>query len=89
MRWQWCDPIDPDGGWRVADLIFQAPRLQSIFRRADSVPCVCFGRSVRECPVGSRGALFFGAVLVIVISSCWGPGFAELDPGLGGVREQD
>jgi len=35
------------------------------------------------------GRLFAGAVLVIVIGSWWGPGFAELDPGLGGVREQD
>lgn len=38
----------------------------------------------------SRGGRWFaGTVLVIVICSWWGPGFAELDPGLGGVREQD
>lgn len=35
------------------------------------------------------GRLFAGVVLMIVIASWWGPGFAELDPGLGGVREQD
>ena len=28
-------------------------------------------------------------LMVIVISSWLVPGFAELDPGLGGVREQD
>jgi hypothetical protein len=35
------------------------------------------------------GGPLFAAFLVIVISSWWGPGFAELDSGLGGVREQD
>ena len=29
------------------------------------------------------------AVLVLLLASWWGPGFAELDPGVGGVREQD
>ena len=25
----------------------------------------------------------------LLLASCWGPGFSELDPALGGVREQD
>ena len=29
------------------------------------------------------------AVMVLLLASWWGPGFAELDPGVGGVREQD
>ena len=38
----------------------------------------------------NRGGRFFaGAVLMIVVCSWWGPGFAELDSGFGGVREQD
>jgi hypothetical protein len=37
----------------------------------------------------NRGGCLFAAFLVIVNSSWWGPGFAELDSGLGGVREQD
>ena len=28
-------------------------------------------------------------VLALMLASWWGPGFAELDPGVGGVREQD
>jgi mannosyltransferase len=28
-------------------------------------------------------------VLVLLLASWWGPGFAELDAGVGGVREQD
>ena len=35
---------------------------------------------------GRRVAL---AALLLLILSWWGPGFAELNPGLGGVREQD
>ena len=42
-----------------------------------------------EARLNRGGRLFAGAVLVMVIGSWWGPGFAELDPGLGGVREQD
>ena len=34
----------------------------------------------RGCAVG---------VLGVLLASWWGPGFAELDPALGGVREQD
>jgi hypothetical protein len=49
------------------------------------VLAVLFG----EARLNRGGRLFAGAVLVIVIGSWWGPGFAELDPGLGGVREQD
>ena len=29
------------------------------------------------------------AVLVVLLASWWGPGFTELDAGVGGVREQD
>jgi len=29
------------------------------------------------------------AVLMLLLASWWGPGFAELDAGVGGVREQD
>ena len=42
-----------------------------------------------DAQLNRGGRLLAGAVLVIVIASWWGPGFAELDPGLGGVREQD
>ena len=49
------------------------------------VLAVLFG----DAQLNRGGRLLAGAVLVIVISSWWGPGFAELDPGLGGVREQD
>ena len=28
-------------------------------------------------------------VLVLLLASWWGPGFTELDAGVGGVREQD
>ena len=35
---------------------------------------------------GRRVAL---AALLLLILSWWGPGFAELKPGAGGVREQD
>ena len=34
----------------------------------------------RGCSVG---------VLGVLLASWWGPGFSELDPALGGVREQD
>jgi hypothetical protein len=49
------------------------------------VLAVLFG----DAQLNRGGRLLAGAVLVIVISSWWGQGFAELDPGLGGVREQD
>ena len=49
------------------------------------VLAVLFG----DAQLNRGGRLLAGAVLVIVISSWWGPGLAELDPGLGGVREQD
>ena len=42
-----------------------------------------------DAQLNRGGRLLAGTVLVIVIASWWGPGFAELDPGLGGVREQD
>ena len=42
-----------------------------------------------DAQLNRGGRLLAEAVLVIVIASWWGPGFAELDPGLGGVREQD
>ena len=29
------------------------------------------------------------AVLVVLLASWWGPGFAELDAGIGGVREKN
>ena len=35
---------------------------------------------------GRRCALF---VLMVLLASWWGPGFSELDSGVGGVREQD
>ena len=49
------------------------------------VLAVLFG----DAQLNRGGRWFAGTVLVIVICSWWGPGFAELDPGLGGVREQD
>jgi hypothetical protein len=49
------------------------------------VLAVLFG----DAQLNRGGRLLAGAVLVIVLSSWWGPGFAELDPGFGGVREQD
>ena len=49
------------------------------------VLAVLFG----DAQLNRGGRLLAGAVLVIVLSSWWGPGFAELDPGLGRVREQD
>ena len=49
------------------------------------VLAVLFG----DAQLNRRGRWFASTVLVIVICSWWGPGFAELDPGLGGVREQD
>jgi hypothetical protein len=42
-----------------------------------------------DARLNSGGRVIAGAVLVILIGSWWGPGFAELDSGLGGVREQD
>jgi hypothetical protein len=42
-----------------------------------------------DAQLNRGGRLFAGVVLMMVIGSWWGPGFAELDPGLGGVREQD
>jgi len=49
------------------------------------VLAVLFG----DAQLNRGGRWFASTVLVIVICSWWGPGFAELDPGLGGVREQD
>ena len=49
------------------------------------VLAVLFG----DAQLNRRGRWFASTVLVIVICSWWGPGFAELDPGLDGVREQD
>ena len=42
-----------------------------------------------DAQLNRGGRLFAGVVLMMVIGSWWGPGFAELDSGLGGVREQD
>ena len=42
-----------------------------------------------DAQLNRGGRLFAGVVLMVVLASWWGPGFAELDPGLGGVREQD
>ena len=42
-----------------------------------------------DAQLNRGGRLFAGVVLMMVIGSWWGPGFAELDPGLGGMREQD
>ena len=49
------------------------------------VLAVLFG----DAQLNRGGRWFASTVLVILICSWWGPGFAELDPGLGGVREQD
>ena len=40
-------------------------------------------------PLHRWGQRLVQGVLVLLLISWWGPGFAELDPAVGGVREQD
>ena len=39
--------------------------------------------------VSRFGRTLVGAAVLLLLCSWWGPGFAELDPAAGGVREQD
>ena len=48
-----------------------------------------FAAQMATVQPNSRGRLLNVAVLAVILTSWWGPGFAELQSGPGGVREQD